>query len=85
MTDKLQLLMYWYGVPNPQTGLNLATCVWQSREFAKQATSGPEHVLAMKLATASFAEFRLERYVLKKEKGVQGLKVYPYTGGDVGW
>lgn len=21
--------MYWYGVPHPETGDNLATCVWQ--------------------------------------------------------
>jgi hypothetical protein len=39
----------------------------------------------MRLAAASFAEYRLERYVLKKEKGEKGLKVYPYEGGEVGW
>lgn len=39
----------------------------------------------MGLAASSFAEYRLERHVLKKEKGERGLKVFPYTGGDVGW
>jgi hypothetical protein len=77
--------MYWYGVPNPKTGLNLATCIWQSREFAVAASYGPQHIVAMQLAVSSFAEFRLERYVLKKEKGSRGLTVHPYTGGDVGW
>lgn len=24
------LVMYWYGVPDEQTGSNLATCIWQS-------------------------------------------------------
>jgi hypothetical protein len=78
--------MYWYGVPDAKNlGLNLATCIWQSREFALAAMTGPQHVLAMRLAAASFAEYRLERYVLKKEKGEKGLKVYPYEGGEVGW
>ncbi|CAG7850537.1 SubName: Full=Uncharacterized protein {ECO:0000313/EMBL:CCA67560.1} [Serendipita indica DSM 11827] len=79
------LIMYWYGVPDPKTGLNLATCVWQSRKFALAANSGPQHILAMRLAAASFAEYRLERYVLKKERGQTGLTVYPYNGGEVGW
>jgi hypothetical protein len=78
--------MYWYGLPDVNNlGLNLATCIWQSRKFALEAMNGPEHVIAMRLAATSFAEFRLERYVLKKEKGQTGLKVYPYEGGEVGW
>ncbi|THH04389.1 hypothetical protein EW146_g10192, partial [Bondarzewia mesenterica] len=28
------LIMYWYGIPDPETGLNLATCIWQSRAHA---------------------------------------------------
>ncbi|KAG8749775.1 hypothetical protein FRC14_001107 [Serendipita sp. 396] len=79
------LIMYWYGVPDPKTGLNLATCVWQSRKFALAAMTGPQHVLAMRLAAASFAEFRLERYILRKEVGETGLRVYPYVSGEVGW
>ncbi|KAG8833809.1 hypothetical protein FRC17_010050 [Serendipita sp. 399] len=79
------LIMYWYGVPDPKTGLNLATCIWQSRRFALAATTGPQHMLAMRLAAASFAEFRLERYVLKKHVGDTGLRVYPYVSGEVGW
>ncbi|KAH7875346.1 uncharacterized protein C8R40DRAFT_1170440 [Lentinula edodes] len=28
------LILYWYGIPNQQTGMNLATCIWQSRKHA---------------------------------------------------
>ncbi|TFY78482.1 hypothetical protein EWM64_g5532, partial [Hericium alpestre] len=28
------LIMYWYGIPDAETGLNLATCIWQSRAHA---------------------------------------------------
>jgi len=77
--------MYWYGVPDPKTGLNLATCIWQSRRHAVAASSGPQHILAMKLAAASFAEYRLERWVLRKVKGRGDLFVEAYEGGDVGW
>lgn len=77
--------MYWYGAPDEKTGNNLATCIWQSRRHAVAASSGPQHIIAMKLAVASFAEYRLERHVLKKEKGTTDLTVSVYTSGDVGW
>ncbi|KAG1890209.1 hypothetical protein F4604DRAFT_1914763 [Suillus subluteus] len=48
------LIMYWYGVPNPKTGMNLATCIWQSRKHAVAANSRPHHIRAMMLAAASY-------------------------------
>ena len=39
----------------------------------------------MKLAAASFAEYRLERWVLQKVNGSSDLFVEAYEGGDVGW
>jgi len=79
------LIMYWYGIPNPQTGMNLATCIWQSRKHAIAANSRPHHVRATKLAAASFEVYTLERHILRKEKGVKGVTIEPFTGGDVGW
>lgn len=76
--------MYWYGVPD-LSGLNLATCVWQSRRHAIAANSQPHHINAMKLAKASFETYVLERYVLRKEKGLAFVSVEPYEGGEVGW
>ncbi|KAL4074051.1 hypothetical protein J3A83DRAFT_4357915 [Scleroderma citrinum] len=79
------LIMYWYGVPDPQTGLNLATCIWQSRKHAIGANSRPNHIRAMKLAAISYEIYRLERYRLSKVKGQPGIQVSDFDGTDVGW
>ncbi|KLO19510.1 hypothetical protein SCHPADRAFT_924430 [Schizopora paradoxa] len=79
------LLMYWYGVPDPTTGLNLATCVWQSRQHAIAANSRPHHIQAMKLAKDSYEIYALERHVLRKSAGQTNVTIEPYEGGDVGW
>lgn len=79
------LIMYWYGIPNAETGMNLATCIWQSRKHAVAANSRPHHIKAMTLAAASFEVYNLERHVLRKEKGSKGVTVEPFRGGDVGW
>lgn len=80
-----QLIMYWYGVPSPVTGLNLATCIWQSREHAILANSRPNHLRAAKLAKAAYEMYVLERWVVRKVKGETGVFLEPYKGGPVGW
>jgi len=77
--------MYWYGVPDPETGLNLATCIWQSRQHAIAATNRPRHIEASRLAKDAYERYDLERWVLKKVKEETGLSVEPYNGGSVGW
>lgn len=78
--------MYWYGVPHPISGVNLATCIWQSRTAARKAIGGPEHIKAMRLASVSYDFYRLERYVLRKVKGEEGVSVEEYREGrEVGW
>ncbi|KIJ67720.1 hypothetical protein HYDPIDRAFT_83984 [Hydnomerulius pinastri MD-312] len=79
------LIMYWYGVPNPQTGMNLATCVWQSRKHAIAANSRPHHIRAMKLAAVSYEVYTLERYRLSKVKGEKGIIVEDFDGVECGW
>ena len=71
--------MYWYGVPNEITGLNLATCIWQSQEHAIAVNSLPHHVRARKLAAESFEVYSLGRYLLRKEKGQSGVTIEPYV------
>jgi hypothetical protein len=77
--------MYWYGIPNKITGINLATCVWQSRQHAVAANSRPYHIKAMRLAAGSYDMYTLERFVLRKEKGDSGVTIIPYVSGEVGW
>ncbi|KAJ3799153.1 hypothetical protein GGU11DRAFT_528141 [Lentinula aff. detonsa] len=79
------LILYWYGIPDQQTGMNLATCIWQSRKHAIAANSRPHHIRAMMLAKDSYEVYDLERYVLRKVAGETGVTVQPFVGGDVGW
>ncbi|KAJ7072336.1 hypothetical protein C8F01DRAFT_241704 [Mycena amicta] len=79
------LLLYWYGLPDPTSGLNLATCIWQSRKHAIAAISRPSHQIAMRLAAQSYDIYSLERHVLRKIAGVPSVVVEPFNGGDVGW
>ncbi|KAH0827478.1 hypothetical protein J3R83DRAFT_4172 [Lanmaoa asiatica] len=79
------LIMYWYGVPNPDTGMNLATCIWQSRKHAIAANSRPHHIRAMKLAAVSYEIYNLERYRLSKVKGEKGIFVEEFSGEECGW
>jgi hypothetical protein len=76
--------MYWYGVPDPETGMNLATCIWRSRKLAIAASSRPRHIEATRL-TDLYEAYELERYVLRKSAGQTGVTIEPFTGGDVGW
>ncbi|KAH8828457.1 hypothetical protein DL96DRAFT_1179825 [Flagelloscypha sp. PMI_526] len=79
------IILYWYGVPDPTTGLNLASCIWQSRQHALAANSRPHHIRAAKLAGQSYERYDLERWVLRKNQGEPGLVLEEYGGGDVGW
>lgn len=83
--NKKQLILYWYGIPHEVTGLNLATCIWQSRQHAIAANSRPHHIRAMKLAAASYETYELQRYRLTKLKGETGLHITPFDQGNVGW
>lgn len=74
-----KLIMYWYGNPDRDTGLNLATCVWQSRAHAIAANSRPHHIRAMRLAATSYEIYELERWTLRKTAGSRRLEVLPYV------
>ncbi|KIY46203.1 hypothetical protein FISHEDRAFT_10678, partial [Fistulina hepatica ATCC 64428] len=71
------LLLYWYGVPD-ETGLNLGTCIWQSRAQALAALSQPLHAQAARLARDSYEIYQLERYILKKEAGSTRVHILPF-------
>ena len=80
-----QLILYWYGTPDSITGMNLATCIWQSRRHAIAANARSHHIKAMKLAAVSYEVYNLERHRLVKSRGMTGVFVLPYNGGEVGW
>jgi len=78
------LPMYWYGNPDPETGLNLATCLWESRAHAVAANSRPHHIQAMRLAASSYHSYDLERWTLRKTAGSRYLEVLPYDKSTAG-
>lgn len=69
------LLMYWYGVPDPGTGANLATCVWTSREDAVEASRLPMHRLAAVCARDAYQSFELSRYAVVKRRGEEKVRI----------
>lgn len=79
------MILYWYGTPDGVTGMNLATCIWQSRRHALAANARPHHIKAMRLAAESYEMYDLERYRLVKLRGTTGVSILQYDGGDVGW
>lgn len=74
----LQLLLYWYGLPTAD-GMNLATCIWESRMHAKLANSQPHHLAAVRLTARSYEYYTLERYTLRKIRGEKEVRVEPYV------
>jgi len=79
------LILYWYGIPNQVSGMNLATCIWQSRKHAMAANSRPHHIKAMRLAADAYEVYALERYRLQKLQGEERVTIQPFEGGEVGW
>ncbi|KAI0254111.1 hypothetical protein BJV78DRAFT_1188676 [Lactifluus subvellereus] len=78
------LILYWCGIPHPDTRRNLATCIWQSRALALASISRPQHIRAMRLAAASYEFYELERWTLRKRAGSTRLEILPYDSGAAG-
>ena len=75
--------MYWYGVPDEETGFNLAMHIWKSRAYA--IAERLQHTIAKRLAPSSYETFKIGRYVLRKRLGTRNILIEPYFDGDVGW
>ncbi|KAL7339656.1 hypothetical protein BJY59DRAFT_720778 [Rhodotorula toruloides] len=99
-----KILMYWFGAPFPSAseqndapidddlvGVNLATCIWNSRRDAIEAMRGEKHREAAKLASSlrltlqvqtTYETYQLERYIIRKERGELGISVRDWHGGE---
>ncbi|BGP32708.1 hypothetical protein JCM10296v2_004491 [Rhodotorula toruloides] len=90
-----KILMYWFGTPFPSASerdvapidddlvdVNLATCIWNSRQDAIEAMRGEKHREAAKLASTTYETYQLERYIIRKEKGELGISVRDWHGGE---
>ncbi|KAH0544961.1 hypothetical protein FGG08_000887 [Glutinoglossum americanum] len=65
------LLKYWYGVPDPVNGRNLATCVWRRRDDARRGSAGEGHRRAALAARQMYTEWKIERLALVIRDGVE--------------
>ncbi|KAF3986195.1 hypothetical protein FT663_04630 [Candidozyma haemuli var. vulneris] len=59
------LLKYWYGVPDPQTGQNLATCWWRSPQDARAGGTGKSHQSSVGKVKNWYKLWRVEQYELE--------------------
>lgn len=69
------LLFYWYGVPDPSTGENLATCVWTSRAEAQVASRLRMHGLAARESRRVYEQYSLFRYRVVKRQGEKEVRL----------
>ena len=63
------LLYYFKGVLNPARAC-LSFCLWASQRHAQQAAALPRHRAAMRLVDQMYDSYVLERYVVRKQRGV---------------
>jgi hypothetical protein len=49
------------------------------------ANSRPDHINAMRLAAEAYDVYSLERHVLRKIQGEEGVTIEAFVGGEVGW
>ena len=61
---------YWFGEPD-KDGRNLATCIWRSREDAKNGGVGPAHRRASGATRSLYSSWRIDRHRLIIRDGVE--------------
>ncbi|KAI9708114.1 MAG: hypothetical protein M1820_004318 [Bogoriella megaspora] len=76
------LIMYFYGWPDPVTGENLATCIWRTRNEAREASKLPWHKEAVKESREAYGWFALERYAVIKDAGETGVRIEAWGDGE---
>jgi hypothetical protein len=70
------LVFYFRGTPNEQRDC-LSFCIWSSRQEAARAAKLPLHQVAMTMVDEKYEWYSLERYVLRKVRGRDGIEVEP--------
>lgn len=63
------LLKYWYGVADPVSGHNLATCWWRSAEDARRGGTGKLHRESIAKTRDWYSLWKVEQYVLRIGEG----------------
>ncbi|KAH6890549.1 hypothetical protein B0T10DRAFT_322592 [Thelonectria olida] len=70
-------LKYWFGEPDSELR-NLATCIWRSREDAKNGGRGPAHREAAGATRAMYAFWKIDQHRLIIRDGVDSWDIIPW-------
>ncbi|KAF4453448.1 UPF0643 protein PB2B2.08 [Fusarium austroafricanum] len=70
-------LKYWFGEPDSELA-NLATCVWRSREDAKNGGTGPAHRKAAGATRSMYAFWRIDQHRLIIRDNVESWEIIPW-------
>ncbi|OAA65570.1 hypothetical protein SPI_02357 [Niveomyces insectorum RCEF 264] len=76
--DSGGLLRYWFADPDAD-GRNLATCLWRSPADARAAGRGTVHRSASSAVRSLYREWRIERYRLVIDDGIESWKVIDWV------
>ncbi|KAF4472317.1 hypothetical protein FALBO_789 [Fusarium albosuccineum] len=71
-------LKYWFGAPDSELA-NLATCIWRSREDAKQGGTGPAHRKAAGATRAMYEFWRIDQHRLIIRDNVDAWEIIPWA------
>ncbi|KAM0232888.1 hypothetical protein ACHAP5_010585 [Fusarium lateritium] len=70
-------LKYWFGEPDTELA-NLATCIWRSREDAKQGGTGPAHRKAAGATRSMYAYWKIDQHRLIIRDNVESWEIIPW-------
>lgn len=68
---------YFHGEPNARHEC-LSFCLWESRQHAREAATGPRHLEAVALVERMYQSYVLEFYRVRKRPGVASLEFESY-------
>ncbi|CAM1503047.1 Fc.00g078230.m01.CDS01 [Cosmosporella sp. VM-42] len=70
-------LKYWFGSPDSELR-NLATCIWRTREDAKNGGRGPAHREAAGATRSMYAFWRIDQHRLIIRENVESWEITPW-------
>ncbi|KAI5459812.1 hypothetical protein BGZ63DRAFT_258557 [Mariannaea sp. PMI_226] len=70
-------LKYWFGEPDADLR-NLATCVWRSRDDARNGGRGPAHREAAGATRSMYAFWKIDQHRLTIRDGAESWEIIPW-------
>ncbi|KAF7564119.1 hypothetical protein G7046_g66 [Stylonectria norvegica] len=71
-------LKYWFGAPDPELR-NLATCIWRTRQDAKDGGTGPAHRRAAGATRSLYAFWQIDQHRLIIRDNAESWEIIPWS------